>query len=67
MIEETLALYRQTEDGWQEIGAREGETQTLDADNNVLTVYLLSNSRFREYGVGIIYDYIFLPLVIKDG
>jgi len=66
MIERTLALYRQTEDGWQKIGVREGETQTLDVGNNVLTVYLLSNSRFREYGVGIT-NYIFLPLVIKDG
>ena len=67
VIEDTLALYRRTGSGWEKIGARMGETQTLDVENNVLTVYLLGFSAFGEMGDGITLRFLFLPLIIKNG
>jgi len=36
---------------WEVIGARPGEGQTLDMDNNVLTAWLIGFSKFRTLGM----------------
>jgi hypothetical protein len=65
--EKTLELYRWvTPPGsWQVIGARQGEGQSLDTVNNVLTAWLLGLSHFGNMGVA--RSYIYLPIVIRDG
>ncbi|MCP4539995.1 MAG: hypothetical protein GY832_22885 [Chloroflexi bacterium] len=65
--EDGLALYRETEGEWVKIGARTGETQTLDVENNLLTVYLLGTSQFGEAGPVTGPRFIFMPLIIKNG
>jgi hypothetical protein len=64
VFEDTLALYRWTGDAWERIGARPGETYTLDIENNVLTAYLLGLSRFGSMGVSI-NQRLYLPLVLQ--
>jgi parallel beta-helix repeat protein len=66
MIEDTLALYRGPGIEAEWIGMRPGESQTRDVENNLLTAYLLSTSRFREMGEGIA-CLLFLPLAMRDG
>ena len=63
--EETLALYRWAGSGWEEIGTRPPETYTLDVENNLLTAYLRSFSRFSTMGVRGGHP-IFLPLVLRN-
>jgi len=65
IFEDTLKLYRWVTTGWQVVGTRLGEGQTLDMDNNVLTAWLRGLTRFRNMGVSR-YD-IYLPLVIRNG
>jgi hypothetical protein len=64
VIEDTLALYRWTGGTWEKIGARLGETFTLDIENNQLTARLLSFSRFTQLGQERP-QLVFLPLVSK--
>ncbi len=66
MIESTLALYRGPGVRAEKIGTRPGESQTLDAGNNVLTAYLLGTSKFREMGQGIV-TYVFVPITVRSG
>jgi parallel beta-helix repeat protein len=66
MIESTLALYRGPGVRAEIVGSRPGESQTLDAENNVLTAYLLGTSKFREMGQGII-TYVFVPIILRSG
>jgi hypothetical protein len=65
VIEDTLALYRWAGGTWEKIGARLGETFTLDIENNQLTARLLSFSRFTQLGQERP-QLVFLPLVRKD-
>jgi parallel beta-helix repeat protein len=65
MIEGTLALYRGPGLRAARIGTRPRESQTLDAENNVLTAYLLGTSRFSEMGEGII-TRVMLPLILRN-
>jgi parallel beta-helix repeat protein len=65
MIEGTLALYRGSGLRAARIGTRPGESQTLDAENNVLTAYLIGTSRFAEMG-GSITAQILLPLILRN-
>ena len=65
MVENTLALYRGPGIEGERIGIHPGESQTLDVENNLLTVYLLSTSRFREYGAGINCQ-LFLPVAMRN-
>ena len=67
VIEDTLALYRKVGREWEEIGARIGETYTLDIENNLLTAYLVGTSRFGEMTVRINLRPLFLPLVVRNG
>ena len=66
--EKTLKLYRWVTtppDGWQVVGARSGEGQTLDMVSNVLIAWLHGLSRFGTLGAN---QYgLFLPLVLKSG
>jgi hypothetical protein len=66
VLEQTLALYRWTESGWQPIGMRPGETYTLDIENNVLTAYLMGFSRFGQFARAANYR-LFLPLLVRNG
>ncbi|HTP06708.1 MAG TPA: choice-of-anchor Q domain-containing protein [Anaerolineae bacterium] len=64
----SLKLYRfePLVNDWRPIGFRSGETQTLDADNNIITATVLGFSRFGGMGrVTAGFD-IFLPLVMKN-
>ena len=63
--EETLALRRWTGSAWEEIGTQPPETYTLDIENNRLTAYLRSFSRFSTMGVRRGHG-IFLPLVLRN-
>ncbi len=62
--EHFLALYRAVNLGWEKVGVRPGEWQTLDTLNNVLTAHLLSLSRWGQMGVINTYD-IYLPIVLR--
>ncbi|MGC9396702.1 MAG: right-handed parallel beta-helix repeat-containing protein, partial [Anaerolineae bacterium] len=61
MDESTLRLHRYVCSGpetlllcvWEEIGARSGEGQMLDMENNVLTAWLRGFSRFSGMGAGL--------------
>jgi hypothetical protein len=66
--EKTLKLYRwvMPPGGWQVVGARSDEGQSLDTVHNTLTAWLRGLSRFGNMGASSGYD-IFLPLVIKSG
>jgi hypothetical protein len=66
LLEGTLALYRWTGSEWEEIGTQDGESYTVDTENNLLTAYLLSISRFGDMGVGI-ESWIYLPVVLRNG
>ncbi len=64
--EDSLKLYRYEGNllGWKRIGFRPGETQTLDIDNNLLTVVLKGFSRFGKMGGTQIYN-TFFPIMLK--
>jgi hypothetical protein len=70
--ENTLKLYRWVMTPppigghWQPVGERQGEGQSLDTANNILTAWLRGLSRFGQMGASSGYN-IFLPLVIKSG
>jgi hypothetical protein len=65
LFEDTLGLYRWTGNVWEKIGARPGETYTLDIENNILTAYLLGLSRFGSMGVSI-NQRLYVPLMIRS-
>lgn len=62
--EHFLALYRAVNMGWEKVGVRSGEWQTLDTLNNVLMAHLLSLSRWGEMGVINTYN-VYLPIVLR--
>jgi hypothetical protein len=59
----TLALYRWVPPGWQLVGVRPGEGQTLDAEHNLLVVHLNGLSRFGRMGVS---HKTYLPLMFRS-
>jgi hypothetical protein len=61
LFENTLALYRRTNQGWEIIGTRPGESYSLDVDGNLLTAYLRGFSRFGNMGTAISHR-LFLPV-----
>jgi hypothetical protein len=65
MIESTLALYRGPGLRVEKVGTRPGESQTLNAEKNVLTAYLLGTSRFKEMGESIT-TRVMLPLILRN-
>ena len=60
----TLALYRWVSPGWQLVGVRPGEGQTLDADHHRLIIHLNGLSKFGTMGIS---HKIYLPMVFKGG
>ena len=65
VAEETVALYRWVETGWQRVGERPGESQKLDSIKNEVKAWLLGLTRFHDMGVAA-YP-VFLPVVCKTG
>lgn len=65
--EAQLKLYRFEPNsvGWQPIGYRPGETQTIDIDNNVITATILGFSKFGRMGPESGYE-LFLPIVLRN-
>lgn len=65
--EAQLKLYRFEPNGvgWQPIGYRPGETQTIDTDNNVITATILGFSKFGRMGPESGYE-LFLPIVLRN-
>ncbi len=65
--EGSMALYRWVVNGWQIVGRRPGEGQTLDEVNNLLQARLLGLSKFTRMGAEPEAGYqLFLPVVIKN-
>lgn len=64
IFEDTLKLYRWVSPGWEFIGTRPGEGQTLDTAHRVLTAWLWSLTRYGELGVA---QYgLYLPIVVRN-
>jgi len=64
IFENSLKLYRWVTPTWEYVGARPGEDQILDTDNNVLEAWLRGFTRFSDQGANG-WD-IYLPVVIRS-